>query len=149
MARFLDNFFGRADDDSNEGFVDYDASSSAVTEEEADYWSGYGNSNPTGYTAPASNSKAISFKNVAEPAKLCVMKPSNSDEVMYNAVDMLREGTIILLELSKLDAETAMRVVDFLTGVAAAFEGRIKCIDDHRCYAVAPKNVDWINEIED
>lgn len=150
MANFLKNLFGAGDD--NEGFVDYDdqgydASSSAVTNEEAGYrgyddeGSDYGNN----FRAPA---KILNLHNGADTPKLYVMKPSGYDEVMNGAVDMLREGTIIFLNLNGIDKEVGTRIVDFMTGVAAAFEGRIKKVDTC-CYAVAPKNVEWINTIDD
>ena len=150
MANFLKNLFGAGDD--NEGFVDYgeesyDTSSSAVTNEEGGYRgydddnSDYGNS----YRAPT---KILNLHNSNDIPKLYVMKPSGYDEVMNGAVDMLREGTIIFLNLNGIDKEVGTRIVDFMTGVAAAFEGRIKKVDTC-CYAVAPKNVEWINTIDD
>lgn len=151
MANFFKNLFGAGDD--NEGFIDYgdegyDTSSSAVTNEEAGYssfdngGSDYGSS----FRAPA---KILNLHNGAvDIPKLYVMKPSGYDEVMNGAVDMLREGTIIFLNLNGIDKEVGTRIVDFMTGVAAAFEGRIKKVDTC-CYAVAPKNVEWINTIDD
>ncbi len=150
MANFLKNLFGAGDD--NEGFVDYgeegyDTSSSAVTNEEVGYRrydddnSDYGNS----FRAPT---KILNLHNSSDIPKLYVMKPSGYDEVMNGAVDMLREGTIIFLNLNGIDKEVGTRIVDFMTGVAAAFEGRIKKVDTC-CYAVAPKNVEWINTIDD
>lgn len=149
MAGFLKGIFGPNSDDYDEGFVDYDessydTSSSAVTEEEAGYSSNYSDS----HTSSFSSSKAISLRNVADIPKLYIMKPSGYDEVMTGAVDMLREGTIIFLNLNGIDQEIGTRIVDFMTGVAAAFEGRIKKVDTC-CYAVAPKNVDWISTIDD
>ena len=147
MANFLKNLFGTGDE--NEGFVDYedqgyDTSSSAVTNEEAGY-SGYDESSDfTGY----SSSKILNMHSGLDTPKLYVMKPSGYDEVMNGAVDMLREGTIIFLNLNGIDKEVGTRIVDFMTGVAAAFEGRIKKVDTC-CYAVAPKNVEWINTIDD
>lgn len=143
MANFLKNLFGAGDE--NEGFVDYgesyDTSSSAVTQQEADY--GYGGTDFSSY----SSSKIISMHSGDIP-KLYVMKPEGYDEVMNGAVDMLREGTIIFLNLNGIDKEVGTRIVDFMTGVAAAFEGRIKKVDTC-CYAVAPKNVEWLNTIDD
>lgn len=144
MANFLRNLFGAGDD--NEGFVDYedsyDTSSSAVTQEEAGY--GYGD----GSDFSSYGSSKILSMHGADIPKLYVMKPSGYDEVMNGAVDMLREGTIIFLNLNGIDKEVGTRIVDFMTGVAAAFEGRIKKVDTC-CYAVAPKNVEWINTIDD
>ncbi len=157
MANFLKDLFGGFKDeeefDRDEGFVDYgasyDVSSSAVTNEEADYSASsvYESPKPdySSYKAP---SKIMSMHTGAEAPKLYVMKPSGYDEVMNGAVDMLREGTIIFLNLNGIDKEVGTRIVDFMTGVAAAFEGRIKKVDTC-CYAVAPKNVEWINTIDD
>lgn len=145
--KFLKNLFGTGDE--NEGFLDYgdqgyDDSSSAVTNEEAGY-SGYDDGSDYSYK---DSSKILSIHNGADSPKLYVMKPSGYDEVMNGAVDMLREGTIIFLNLNGIDKEVGTRIVDFMTGVAAAFEGRIKKVDTC-CYAVAPKNVEWINTIDD
>lgn len=150
MANFLKGIFGTSNDDYDEGFVDYDesgydTSSPAVTKEEASYSSNYDEPSRNSYT---NSSKAISLRNVADTPKLYIMKPSGYDEVMTGAVDMLREGTIIFLNLNGIDQEVGTRIVDFMTGVAAAFEGRIKKVDTC-CYAVAPKNVDWISTIDD
>ncbi len=148
MARnFFKSIFGTADD--NEGFYgsepDYvDQSSSAVTETEA----GYDYGNDSDYSYSSNSSKILSMHNGVDSPKLYVMKPSGYDEVMNGAVDMLREGTIIFLNLNGIDKEVGTRIVDFMTGVAAAFEGRIKKVDTC-CYAVAPKNVEWLNTIDD
>lgn len=148
MANFLKNLFGAGDE--NEGFVDYeegyDTSSSAVTNEEAGYSSYDERSDFSG--GYKSSSKILNMHSGLDAPKLYVMKPSGYDEVMNGAVDMLREGTIIFLNLNGIDKEVGTRIVDFMTGVAAAFEGRIKKVDTC-CYAVAPKNVEWINTIDD
>ena len=145
MANILKSIFGTGDE--NEGFMDYgedyDTSSSAVTDEEAysgysDYTNSYGNS----------SSKVINMHSGSGAPKLFIMKPAKYEDVMNGAVDMLREGTIIFLNLNGIDQEIGTRIVDFMTGVAAAFEGRIKKVDTC-CYAVAPKNVDWINNIDE
>ena len=122
MANFLKSIFGTGDE--NEGFVDYDdgydTSSNAVTNEEAGFSSGY-------------SDFSSSYGNNSSSSKI---------------INMLREGTIIFLNLNGIDQEIGTRIVDFMTGVAAAFEGRIKKVDTC-CYAVAPKNVDWINNIDE
>ena len=149
MAKFIENLFGVRHKD--EGFSDYDNqgyddSYSAVTNEEADY-TGYDDSNDYS-DYHQSSSKFISMHSGADTPKLYVMKPSGYDELMNGAVDMLRQGTIIFLNHNGIDKEVGTRIVDFMTGVAAAFEGRIKKVDTC-CYAVAPKNVEWINTIDD
>ena len=146
MANFFKNLFGAGDE--NEGFVDYedqgyDMSSSAVTEEEAGYSSYDERSDLGGYRS----SKILNMHSMDAP-KLTVMKPKGYDEVMINAVDLLRQGTIIFLNLTDIDKADGTRIVDFMTGVAAAFEGKIKKVD-LCCYAVAPKNVEWIGNLND
>ena len=148
MAKnFLKNLFGTGDE--NEGFMDYedgyDVSSSAVTEEEAGYSSYDERSDFGGYKSP---SKILNMHSVMEAPKLCLMKPTGYDEVMTEAVEKLRAGTIIFLNLTGIDKEIGTRIVDFMTGVAAYAEGRIKKVDTC-CYAIAPKNVEWIENIDD
>lgn len=143
MKNFLKGIFGTVDED--EGFVDYeeddgyDTSSSAVTEEEA-YGSGY-NTYPTPKAAINLHSNPQS--------KITIMVPTSSDDVMNEGIERLREGTIIFLNLTQINPEEGTRIVDFMTGAAAMCDGRIKKIGDTRCYAVAPKNVEWVNVIED
>ncbi|MCI7691842.1 MAG: cell division protein SepF [Oscillospiraceae bacterium] len=148
MGNFFKNIFGTGDE--NEGFVDYeensgsyDTTSNAVTNEEAGF-SDYSSSKSDSY---GSSSKYINLHSAGIP-KLTILKPKSYEEVMSDAVELLREGTIIILNLNDISSDISMRIVDFMTGVTAAFEGRIKRIEAF-CYAAAPKNVDWINNIED
>lgn len=157
MQNFFKNLFGTGDE--NEGFNDYgdeeyggyDASSSAVTEEEAGYGSSSVYSAPSSNFSSSSTSRAISFHNgSANQPKIVIMKPSSYEEVMNDAVARLREGTIIFLNLNGIDKEKGTRIVDFLTGAVAMCDGRIKSVDDKiGCYAIAPKNVEWVGIIED
>lgn len=149
----LKNLFGAADEEEeyydiedNEG---YDVSSSAVTEEEANYGSMY--------SAPVSSfgsSKAINIhgglnqSKMMNQSKITVMKPTSFKEMMQEAIDSLREGTIIFLNLTKLSRDEATRIVDFMTGAAAMCDGRINRVQS-RCFAIAPKNVEWVNIVED
>ena len=147
MGNFFKNIFGTGDE--NEGFVDYednssyDTTSNAVTNEEASY-SDFSSTKSDSY---GSSSKYINLHSAGIP-KLTILKPKSYEEVMSDAVELLREGTIIILNLNDISSDISMRIVDFMTGVTAAFEGRIKRIEAF-CYAAAPKNVDWINNIED
>ena len=151
MQNFFKNLFGTADD--NEGFVDYeddgyDASSSAVTEEEASYGSSY-TAQPSSYANSSPAPRAINIHNASSgQPKITIMKPASYDEVMTDAIARLREGTIIFLNLNGIDQEVGTRIVDFMTGAAAMCDGRIKKVDTCS-YAVAPKNVEWVNTIED
>lgn len=142
MKDFIKNIFGPANQD--DGFVDYeedgyDTSSSAVTEEEA-YESNY---NP--YPTPKS---AINLHSNVQP-KLTILVPTSCDDVMTEGIERLREGTIIFLNLTRISKEEGTRIVDFMTGAAAMCDGKIKKVDETCCYAVAPKNVEWVDVIKD
>ena len=149
MGNFFKNIFGTGDE--NEGFVDYeedngsyDTTSNAVTNEEAGLTSDFSSTKSDSFGA---SSKYISLHSAGTP-KLAILKPKSYEEVMGEAVELLREGTIIILNLNDIGSDISMRIVDFMTGVAAAFEGRIKRVEGFT-YTVAPKNTDWINNIED
>jgi FtsZ-interacting cell division protein YlmF len=146
MGFSLTEFFGgRRDDEDFEEYEQnesYDASSSAVTEEEA-------------YTAPesrfgskksASTSRILNMSSTGN--KLSVLIPTKYEDVMQEAVVDLKQNAIVILNLEKVDASARMRIVDFMAGVVAAFDGKMKKIASCS-YAVAPKNVDWIHDLED
>ncbi|MCH5206603.1 MAG: cell division protein SepF [Oscillospiraceae bacterium] len=150
MTNFFKNIFGTGDD--NEGFIDYDegydTSSSAVTDEEADYGMYSAPAPFTSSSSSASASRAINIHSLPGQPKITIMKPSGYDEVMNDAIARLRDGTIIFLNLNGIDQEIGTRIVDFMTGAAAMCDGRIKKVDTCS-YAIAPKNVEWVNNIED
>ena len=150
MANFFKNLFGTGDD--NEGFVDYeddgyDTSSSAVTEEEAGYGSGYSSSS---YMSSNPAPRAINIHNgFSSQSKITIMKPTDYEkEVMQDIIERVQEGTIIFLNLTTIGHDMGLRVVDFITGAAAMCGGRAQKVQEY-CYAVAPKNVDWVGIIED
>ena len=138
MAFKLFNFGGDDDyrdydDDMDEG---YDTSSSAVTEREA-------YSEDIGY---GQKSKVISMSSGGN--NLAVLVPTSYEEVMQEAVSYLKESAIVILNLERVNSDARMRIVDFMAGVVAAIEGKMK--KTASCsYAIAPKNVDWINDLED
>lgn len=137
----FENLFGTKSRGTDEGFsdygnTDYDESSSAAPALDSVY-------DGSDYS---SASKAISLHNMSDSPKISILVPKDYDEVIRTAVEMLREGTIIFLNLSQVGSDVGTRIVDFMTGVAAAFEGNMKRVDNC-CYAVAPKNVEWLDSI--
>lgn len=142
----LKDFFNFGQNDIDEGFEDYgedagyDDSSSAVTNEEADY-----------------SSMAGSRMNVQKPrvfnmnstgSKLAILVPESYDEVIRDAVADLKDNAIVVINLEKISAADRQRIVDFITGVVAAIDGKINKIGSG-LYAAAPKNVDWIHDIDE
>ena len=152
MANFFKSIFGSGETD--EDFVDYDesydTSSSAVTEQEADYASSVSYEQPQSRFSQKSgstSSRVINMHN-SNGGKLAVLFPTSYEEVMKDAVGYLKDNAIVFLNLDSVDVDLRMRIVDFMTGVCAAIDGKIK--KTASCsYAVAPKNVEWINDIDD
>ena len=156
MKNIFKELFGTGDE--NEGFVDYedggyDTSSSAVTEQEADYSQSYGsgysslNSNSS-YSSSNSSSKVINFAGSSNQSKFAVLYPKSVEEVMSEGISFLRNGTIVVFNLEEIDQDSGARIVDFMTGAVAMCEGRISKING-RCFAAAPKNVEWVKDIND
>ena len=140
MAFKLFNF-GAGDDDyrdyDDEMDDGYDTSSSAVTDREA-----YSEDIDYGR-----KSKVINMSS-SGGTKLAILVPTSYEEVMQEAVSYLKESAIVILNLEKVNSDARMRIVDFMAGVVAAIDGKMK--KTASCsYAVAPKNVDWINDLED
>ena len=131
--------------DDNEGFDDgieelgYE-DGSAIAEEEP-------------YSAPASRfgqkKNAINIHSASNGVKLAIMQPSSYEEVMRDVVSYLKDSNaIVILNLDSVSAEQRMRIVDFMTGVVAVLDGKMK--KTALCsYAVAPKNVEWISDLAD
>lgn len=151
--KFFKDLFGAGE--TNEGFVDYDeggydASSSAVTEEEADYASDYAEQTQNRFSMKknTSNSSRVINMHNSNGGKLAVLFPTSYEEVMKDAVDYLKDNAIVFLNLDNVEADAKMRIVDFMAGVCTALDGKMK--KTGTCsYAVAPKNVEWINDIDD
>ncbi len=157
MAGFLKNLFGTADE--SEGFRDYesegyDMSSSAVTNEEAEYSSSsessFGSYDNSTSSSSLSSSKYINMHNSGDNRfKFAILKPAKYEDIMKDGVEMLRSGTLIFMNLSDVDQRNREKIIDFMVGVAAALDGKIRQVGTTFCYAVAPKNVDWVSDIGD
>lgn len=70
-----------------------------------------------------------------------VRSPSSFGEETRDIADELLKRHTVVLNLEKADKETSRRIVDFLSGVAYANNGRLKPISSH-IVIVAPYNVD-------
>lgn len=75
-----------------------------------------------------------------QPMKLLVMRPERFEDAAGIA-DHMRQRHSIVLNLEATPKETSRRLVDFLSGVAYAMDGRIKRISTGT-YIVLPANVD-------
>ncbi|MCH5353627.1 MAG: cell division protein SepF [Acutalibacter sp.] len=90
-------------------------------------------------TDPREN-KVVNF-NAKSQQQMVVFKPSSFGEETRNIADELLQRHTVVLNLEKTDKETSRRIVDFLSGVAYANNGRLKPIASN-IVIVTPYNVD-------
>lgn len=125
-----------SEDDYTEYDEGYDTSSSAVTEEEAGYgFSRYSNdryesektSSPIGiHRLPAGN--------------LNIIQPTSVQDVIHDVVELLKNDSIVILNLTKLENGQRTRIVDFVSGVVAAIGGNLVEASPFT-YTATPKSV--------
>ena len=72
--------------------------------------------------------------------KVVLVSPENFDAAAEIA-DQLREKRPVLMNLEKTPKDIARRLIDFLSGVAYALEGKIKRVASNT-YIITPYNVD-------
>lgn len=98
----------------------------------------------SGYTPrerePAAQGKVVNI-NAKTQLQVVVCKPvSFGDEVRSIADELLRRHTVVL-NLEKTEKEVSRRIVDFLSGVAYANNGKIKRVAT-ATFVITPYNVD-------
>jgi cell division inhibitor SepF len=72
--------------------------------------------------------------------KVVLVSPENF-EAAAEIADQLREKRPVLMNLEKTSKDVARRLIDFLSGVAYALEGKIKRVASNT-YIITPYNVD-------
>lgn len=135
-------------------YEDLPAEEEAEPEEKPDYHSSLDrgkvssfssfNSFSSGYTPrdrePASQGKVVNI-NAKTQLQVVVCKPvSFGDEVRSIADELLRRHTVVL-NLEKTEKDVSRRIVDFLSGVAYANNGKIKRVAT-ATFIITPYNVD-------
>ena len=88
--------------------------------------------------------KVVNLGGSGQPMKLLVMKPERFEDAAGIA-DHMRQRCSIVLNLEDTPKEVARRLVDFISGVAYALDGRIKRIAAGT-YIVTPANVDLMGD---
>ena len=113
-------------------FASFSSSASSYTPRERDYSPGYNQ----GY----SQGKVVNI-NAKTQLQVVVCKPSSfGEEVRSIADELLRRHTVVL-NLEKTEKEISRRIVDFLSGVAYANNGKIKRIATST-FIITPYTVD-------
>ena len=85
--------------------------------------------------------------NTTTQLQVVLVKPEKFENAS-DIADHLREGRTVVLNLETTQKEIARRLVDFLSGVAYALEGKIKKISA-ATYIITPFNVDIIGDLID
>ena len=90
-------------------------------------------------------SSGISLSGTA--LELKVVKPQHFDSVPQIADHLLNKRTVVL-NLENTNKETARRLIDFLSGVAYAGEGKIKKVAANT-YIITPYHVEMVGDLLD
>ncbi len=86
------------------------------------------------------DNKVVNFNDRSQ-MQMVVFKPTSFGEEARNIADELLKRHTVVLNLEKADKEASRRIVDFLSGVAYANNGRLKPIASN-IVIVTPFNVD-------
>ena len=83
----------------------------------------------------------------AEELKVVLVKPERFENASEIA-DHLREKRTVVLNLESTNKDVARRLVDFLSGVAYAGDGKIKKVSTNT-YIITPYSVDLMGDLID
>ncbi len=100
-------------------------------------------------SAPVFDDKRSKVVNIHTTTQLQVVlvKPERYENVT-DIADHLKEKRTVVLNLESTNREIARRILDFLSGVAYALDGKIKKVAE-RTYIVTPFNVDILGDLID
>ncbi len=115
---------------------------------------GNGNGGYSNYDMPApepsisrrSSGKVVNL-NSATQLSVVLVKPERF-EAAADIADHLKEQRAVLLNLEQADGEVSRRMVDFLSGVAYAKEGKVKKVAKST-YIITPCNVEVVGDLID
>ncbi len=136
IKTFIDWVKGEDDEDDFEEFIPKPSHTSAP---EASL----------GYNADAPQRKSNKVVNINATTQLAVVlvKPDRFENAAEIA-DHLKEKHTVVLNLEQTNKDVARRLVDFLSGVAYANEGKIKKVANST-YIITPYNVDILGDLID
>lgn len=114
------------------------------TQSEEPSYSGYSDSGSSDRRSSSGNVVNI---NTTTQLQVVLVKPEKFDEASAIA-NHLRDKRTVVLNLEAANKDIARRMVDFLSGVAYALEGKIKKVAIST-YIITPYNVDIIGDLMD
>lgn len=96
--------------------------------------------------APAKRDKVVNLGGGPQ-AQVVLVKPERF-ETAAEIADHLRERRSVVMNLEQTGKDTARRLIDFLSGVAYALDGKIKKVAANT-YIITPYNVDVMGDLID
>ncbi len=96
--------------------------------------------------APARRDKVVNLGGGAS-SQVVLVKPERF-ETAAEIADHLRERRCVVMNLEQTGKDTARRLIDFLSGVAYALDGKIKKVAANT-YIITPYNVDVMGDLID
>ena len=99
------------------------------------------------YEAPRRSPDKVVNINTTTQLQVVLVTPSKFENAS-DIADHLREKRTVVLNLESTNKDIARRLIDFLSGVAYAQEGKIKKISA-ATYIITPYNVDIIGDLID
>ena len=92
--------------------------------------------------AKSSSNKIVNLRRVTSSSmEVCLFKPNNYDTDSREIADTLLEGKSVLLNFEGIEIAVAQRIVDFISGVTHAIDGKLQKISRY-IFIVTPRNVD-------
>lgn len=155
---FLDEIkkLTRPYDDEDDEFIDEaDAAEPPIAEKRANPFAGFGGESATAQpsAAPVRPQKRegrvvnLNGTGSAGQMKVVLIKPERF-ETAAEIADHLREKHAIVMNLETTGKDVSRRLIDFLSGVAYAQDGKIKKIASNT-YIITPYNVDLSGDLVD
>ena len=92
--------------------------------------------------AKSGSNKIVNLRRVTSSSmEVCLFKPNNYDTDSREIADTLLEGKSVLLNFEGIEIAVAQRIVDFISGVTHAIDGKLQKISRY-IFIVTPRNVD-------
>ena len=138
------------DDDEDEEFDDFEPVSRSERMDRTDRGVRTAKSESTGAIFPVENerrsNKVVNIHTTTQ-LQVVLVKPERFENASEIA-DHLREKRTVVLNLESTNKDIARRLLDFLSGVAYANEGKIKKVAIST-YIITPYNVDILGDLID
>ncbi|MBQ3404598.1 MAG: cell division protein SepF [Oscillospiraceae bacterium] len=136
------------DDDLDDDYEDYNPKSAEKIPVAPQQSAPFRQASPfsSGYDDKSSGNKVVNIHATTQ-LQVVLVKPDRFESAAEIA-DHLREKRTVVLNLEQTDKEVSRRLVDFLSGVAYAQDGKIKKVAVST-YIITPYNVDLLGDLID